>query len=97
MLGLNESAVSFNDIVKRKLSDTDIRPNNVGPYLQKNNIEGEGVIGLCEEDGASKSFCIEKVFGQLPKDRTTSIGTKGTELIGCTVLVVVSARAAYMV
>jgi hypothetical protein len=80
----------------RTLSDTDARPNRVSAYLDTKNLNNNEIEGLCAGGAAYQSYCTQRKFIDLPNDRASYIGTGHTELTGCTVLTVVSARAVYM-
>ena len=86
------------DIHARTLSDSDEEgPVQITKYLKEKNLDNPTILGLCADGGAYESYCTQKAFASFPTDSQSYVGTGPTELTGCTVLTVVSARAVYMV
>ena len=73
-------------------------PPDIGEYLNSLAIRPTA-NNVCPVTGANayQTVCTQFTFANLPTHQRTVIGMGNTELTGCTVLCVVSARAVYMV
>lgn len=88
-------------IEKRLLRDQ--RAANIAKYLDRQS-DTPAIIELCPPGGTggfypgSPTFCVQQRFSNAPLNSAGQwlAGTANTSLTGCTVLVVVSARAVYM-
>lgn len=87
------------DLTKRKLNA--VTPRGIGRYVSFRNGGLGDLDKLCPVLGATRdqpTYCIERTFAHAFTDGGQfRMGTADTLLTGCTILVVVSARAAYMV
>jgi hypothetical protein len=68
-------------------------PADIGQYLQE-QMNRDDADKLCPVNAGG---CVQHRLADLPTDRTSVIGMGNTELTGCTVVAIVSARAVYMV
>lgn len=87
------------DLTKRKLNA--VTPRGIGRYVSYRNGGLDDLDKLCPVLGLTRdrpTYCIERTFEHAyTAGGQFRMGTADTLLTGCTILVVVSARAAYMV